>query len=67
LRYEEGGVRQYLFYDNFSQINIPLPSNEEQIKISNFLSAIDKNIALVNTKIEQTKSYKKGLLQQMFV
>jgi type I restriction enzyme S subunit len=67
LRFEEGGVRQYLFYDNFSQIKIPLPSNEEQIKIANFLSVIDKNIALVNTKIERTKSYKKGLLQQMFV
>ena len=67
LRYQEGGVRQYLFYDNFSQIKIPLPSNEEQIKIAIFLSAIDKNIALVNTKIEQTKAYKKGLLQQMFV
>ena len=67
LRYQEGGVRQYLFYDNFSQIKIPLPSNEEQIKIANFLSAIDKNIELVNTKIEHTKSYKKGLLQQMFV
>ena len=67
LRYQEGGVRQYLFYDNFSQIKIPLPSNEEQIKIANFLSAIDENIALVNTKIEHTKGYKKGLLQQMFV
>ncbi|UPS93007.1 restriction endonuclease subunit S [Bizionia sp. M204] len=42
-------------------------SKEEQIKIANFLSAIDENIDLVNTKIEQTKSYKKGLLQQMFV
>jgi type I restriction enzyme S subunit len=42
-------------------------SKEEQIKIANFLSAIDKNIVLVNTKIEHTKSYKKGLLQQMFV
>ncbi|MEH1007461.1 restriction endonuclease subunit S [Winogradskyella sp. ECml5-4] len=42
-------------------------SKKEQIKIANFLSAIDKNIDLVNTKIEHTKSYKKGLLQQMFV
>jgi type I restriction enzyme S subunit len=67
LRYQEGGVRQYLFYDNFSQIKIPLPSNEEQIKIANFLLVIDENIDLVNTKIEHTKSYKKGLLQQMFV
>lgn len=67
LKYQEGGVRQYLFYDNFSQIKIPLPSNKEQIKIANFLSTIDENITLVNTKIEQTKAYKIGLLQQMFV
>jgi type I restriction enzyme S subunit len=42
-------------------------SKKEQIKIANFLSAIDKNIVLVTTKIEHTKAYKKGLLQQMFV
>jgi type I restriction enzyme S subunit len=42
-------------------------SKEEQTKIANFLSAIDKNIELITKKIEHTKTYKKGLLQQMFV
>jgi len=42
-------------------------SKKEQVKIANFLSSIDKNIALVTKKIEHTKTYKKGLLQQMFV
>lgn len=42
-------------------------SKKEQTKIANFLSAIDKNIELVTTKIEHTKTFKKGLLQQMFV
>ena len=53
--------------NDFFEIDLTIPSLEEQTKIANFLSAIDKNIALVNTKIEQTKTYKKGLLQQMFV
>jgi len=56
-----------LKYPMISKIKINVPSLEEQTKIANFLSAIDKNIALVNTKIEHTKAYKKGLLQQMFV
>lgn len=67
LRYEEGGVRQYLFYDNFSQINIPLPSNQEQKKIANFLSELDAKINQTQAQLEQQQAYKKGLLQQLFV
>jgi len=67
LRYEEGGVRQYLFYENFSHIKIPIPSNEEQKKIASYLSSIDTKIDAVNNQITQTQTFKKGLLQQMFV
>ena len=67
LRYEEGGVRQYLFYENFSLIPISLPSIKEQNKIAEFLSSIDKKIELVDFQIERNKEFKKGLLQQMFV
>jgi len=63
----EGGVRIYLFYENFSEITISVPSLAEQTKIANFLSAIDEKIQLVSGQIEKMEVWKKGLLQKMFV
>nr|WP_277559576.1 restriction endonuclease subunit S [Acinetobacter beijerinckii] len=48
-------------------IPISLPCLEEQTKIANFLSAIDQKLEVVAQQIEQAKTWKKGLLQQMFV
>ncbi|EHH1181011.1 restriction endonuclease subunit S [Vibrio vulnificus] len=44
-----------------------IPSIDEQIKISDFLSSIDRKIELVNSELDKAKEWKKGLLQQMFV
>ena len=52
---------------DLSSIEILIPCLEEQTKIANFLSAIDQKIEVVAQQIEQTKQWKKGLLQQMFV
>lgn len=66
LRNGEGGVRIYLFYENFSEITILLPSIEEQIKIADFLSAISSKINTAILEIEKTENWKRGLLQKMF-
>ena len=52
-------------YFSFVVLNIPHP--EEQTKIANFLSAIDRKIEQAATQITENQTYKKGLLQQMFV
>lgn len=50
-----------------SDSDFELPHPDEQQKIADFLSAIDTKIDLVTQELEQAKTFKKGLLQQMFV
>lgn len=64
---QAGGGREGLNFQSIRIFKIPLPSLKEQTKIANFLSAIDKKIENVNSQITETKTFKKGLLQQMFV
>ena len=56
-----------LKYRMISPIKIKVPHLDVQIRIANFLSSLDSKIDLVSTQIENTKAFKKGLLQQMFV
>lgn len=53
--------------NDIGTINVYVPMEEEQQKIADFLSAIDRKIELVTAQIEQARAFKKGLLQQMFI
>ncbi len=66
-KYSTGSTRFTISVGNFSKVKIQLPCKKEQYKIASFLSAIDTRIEVVNNQIEQSKVFKKGLLQQLFV
>jgi len=53
-------------YD-LKKLQINLPTLAEQNKIASFLFRIDRKIESVQSQLEQTQTFKKGLLQQLFV
>jgi type I restriction enzyme S subunit len=61
------GRNRVLSKKEFVKIEWSFPCIEEQQKIADFLSSIDAKVESVNQQINQTQSFKKGLLQQMFV
>ena len=48
-------------------VSFGLPHPAEQRKIADVLSALEDKSTAVDTQITQMKTFKKGLLQQMFV
>lgn len=46
---------------------VQVPCQEEQTKIASFLSALDDKIAVKKAELDKLKTWKQGLLQQMFV
>ena len=60
--YTEGSVRQYLFYDNFSKINVAIPPIGEQKKIAEILATQDRVIELKEKLIAEKQSQKKYLM-----
>tara|TARA_B100000965_G_scaffold353817_1_gene329951 strand:+ start:1103 stop:2353 length:1251 start_codon:yes stop_codon:yes gene_type:complete len=61
------GRNRVLSKSEFLKLKWILPSVREQEKIAGFLDVIDVKLSLLNEQIELTQTFKKGLLQQMFV
>ena len=66
-RYIVGGSRAKLNKSDLLSIKTILPPLEEQAKIASFLSSIDNKIEQVGKQLDESKQFKKALLQQMFV
>jgi len=58
--------RLRLYFDDFAQIPIHLPTSEEQKKIAAFLLAIDAKLEALRRKRLALNRYKAGLMQRLF-
>jgi len=67
LRSAIGSSQKALTIVGLSKIKINLPTPPEQKKIADFLSTIDEQIETVTAQVEHMKTWKRGLLQKMFV
>lgn len=62
-----GGTIKTITKLALSKFVIPIPSQEEQAEIGNFLKQLDETIALHEQELETLKQTKKAFLQKMFV
>lgn len=65
--YVTGSTIPHIYFRDYSKKRMTTPHPDEQLKIANFLSALDDKVATVSAQIKQAQVFKKGLLQQMFV
>ncbi|MFK9980353.1 restriction endonuclease subunit S, partial [Klebsiella oxytoca] len=67
IQQKQGGSRTYMYYSKLESLKLNIPNIVEQTKIANFISAFDDKIAVNKAKLDKLKTWKQGLLQQMFV
>lgn len=67
IRRAGGSTFPEISKSNFKSVEIEIPSLSEQIKIASFLSAIDEKTSAKKAELDKLKTWKQGLLQQMFV
>ena len=66
-RLSTGSTAKGINQKSLKMVRIKIPCLVEQQKIALVLSNIDKKIKAIQTQLNQTQQFKKGLLQQMFV
>ena len=61
-----GSVRIRIYYKDIAQLKLHIPKIAEQQKVAACLSSLDELIAALARKVDALKTYKKGLMQQLF-
>jgi type I restriction enzyme, S subunit len=67
LRLAQGSTRYNISKKQLLKEVVDLPTVSEQKEIATFLSSIDSKIEQIDKQLDETKQFKKALLQQMFV
>lgn len=62
------GIRdgKAISFKDFSTMNFKIPSLQEQERIANFLTKVDKIIEKQDEKVKNLENYKKGMMQKIF-
>ena len=66
MKFQEGGVRLYFYYNKLCLGYISVPEYREQNRISQMLETLDSLITLHQRKYDALKTMKKTLLSKMF-
>lgn len=67
VKLAQGSTRYNMSKTQLMKLKVSLPAEPEQQKIATFLSTIDRQINLATQQLNRMQTFKKGLLQQMFV
>ncbi|TDM25607.1 restriction endonuclease subunit S [Macrococcoides caseolyticum] len=62
-----GSTIPHIYYSDYSRVQIPLPSKEEQLKISTFFNNIEQQQNCLKNRIKNLVIQKKELLTKIFV
>lgn len=66
LNYLKEGVQPSINLSDLEKFKIFIPNLQEQQKIANFLSNVDKKISITEEKLGLFNEYKKGIMQKIF-
>lgn len=62
---QSGGAQPHIYPKDIQTLNLLIPTLEEQQKIAAVLSAADREIEVLQQKLEGLKQEKKALMQQL--